>query len=160
MTCKELIINEHPEFYDAMHDIPSGCPNDYGYLPTTPADCPWPYRHMHLCQACWNREIPENNDKENEEMKENTCPNYAPCEAAPRSKTAREIEEEMLRLRAEHYERMTTLANELEEAKKREALEAAAMELKEIVDAYVKAGFTRKEALTIVRTNIKALSIN
>jgi hypothetical protein len=153
MTCKEKLMNEKPAMFGLTADIPPGCPQDYGYLPA-PEYCEWPYKYAEKCLNCWNREIKE----ENNEMKETTCPNYVPLDEAPR--TSAEIKEEMDKLHAEYVKKMNELDQEYAIALKREDLEAAACELKALVDSYISAGFTREEAMDIVLTNIKALSAN
>lgn len=156
MTCKEKLVMESPGSV-GYAGTPYGCPSDHGYL-ANPDYCEWPFKYAQKCLACWNREIPENNktEKEKQEVNENTwTPPTMPEIEGPRTRTSREIEEEMLRLRAEHYDRMTALAKELEEVKKIEALEEAAAELKRVVDAYVKAGFTREEAMSMILIKIK-----
>ena len=158
MTCEEKYKREHVGSIGVSINSP-GCPQDHGYLPA-PKDCPWPYRLPVICMACWNREIPENNDinKEKEEMNETTCPNYVPRDEAPR--TSAEIKAEIRELHGEYRRKADILEHELEITRKREELEAAACELKLLVDSYISAGFTRDEAMSIVLTNIKALSIN
>lgn len=77
MTCKEKLIADHPEWTEERIDriIKHNCPSDCGYLedPTDEDGEPICYKH---CSECWDREIPETeNKKENEEMKvcEFTC---------------------------------------------------------------------------------------
>ena len=160
MTCREKLALEYPKSIHPFFDGGcAGCPHEYGYLERPDYCDTSSYHNMFRCGECWSREIPENNEKEKQEMNENTwTPTQMPEIEAPRTRTSREIEEEMLRLRAEHRDRIATLAKELEEVKKIEALEEAAAELKRVVDAYVKAGFTREEALALVNNTVKALA--
>lgn len=155
MTCKEKLMLEDPAMITS-HGIAPGCPADHGYL-GAPSDCPWPYRHAKTCLECWDREIPENDEKENKEIKENICPNYVPRDEAPR--TSAEIKAELNELYDEYRRKADILIHEYELTRKREELDAAAFELKSLVDSYIYAGFTREEAMDIVLTNIKALSI-
>lgn len=152
MTCKEKLMNEKPAMFGLTADIPPGCPQDYGYLPA-PDYCEWPYKYAEKCLNCWNREIKE----ENKEIKENICPNYVPRDEAPR--TSAEIKAELNELYDEYRRKADILIHEYELTRKREELDAAAFELKSLVDSYIYAGFTREEAMDIVLTNIKALSI-
>ena len=61
MTCREKLKIEHPELINSYYSGGcANCPSSYGYL-----DKP-PYCHgeieidPHICDACWDREIPEN----------------------------------------------------------------------------------------------------
>ena len=162
MTCKEKIMAETPGLASPGGMI-YGCPQDHGYLPS-PDYCEWPIRHGRKCLECWDREIPENNnelEKEKENMKETEW-TRTEVEAMPnvRERSSAEIAEEMDRIHNECRAKLDRLEREYAIARKREKLEAAACELKVLVDSYISAGFTRDEAMSIVLTNIAALSPN
>lgn len=56
MTCKEKLMQEHPEWVNPIYY--GGCwrcPNEYGYMDDPEyCDC-----NPTTCTECWNREIPE-----------------------------------------------------------------------------------------------------
>lgn len=60
MTCREKLKIEHPEYVgDYYTGGCHGCPSDYGYL-TDPAKCDLKET---TCTKCWDREIPEAEDR-------------------------------------------------------------------------------------------------
>ena len=66
MTAREKLAMEHPERVDSIClGGCAGCPDTYGYLPA-PECCKGSIREgNHVkCTACWDREIPENTEKE------------------------------------------------------------------------------------------------
>lgn len=64
MTCLEKLAKEHPEKLDGgCWGGAKGCPSTYGYMND-------PYERIcclnkDVCTECWNREIPEVDDKAN-----------------------------------------------------------------------------------------------
>lgn len=58
MTCKEKFYLEHPNIYTDF--IKTDCPHGYSYL-DVPVYCTGDYDED-LCNKCWNREIPEEDD--------------------------------------------------------------------------------------------------
>ena len=187
MTCKEKCKKENPMIMGLTNGLAPGCPSDHGYLPN-PDYCEWPFKYPEKCLACWDREIPENNkaiEKEKETMNEtewvrtevpmNDLVNRQSTSATSATKdititehriaaseepTSADIELEMHREREKHRVKMARMAKDLEEAKKREKMEEAAKGFKTLVDSYISAGFTRDEAMAIITTSLKALSIN
>ena len=72
MTAREKLAMEHPErVYSICLGGCAGCPDTYEYLPA-PECCKGSIREgNHVkCTACWDREIPENTEKERDEMLE------------------------------------------------------------------------------------------
>lgn len=67
MTALEKYIEDHPEDIWVVHGgmLPANCPSLYGYL-DDPTWCN--FEDGRDCNRCWNRRIPENKEKENEDM--------------------------------------------------------------------------------------------
>lgn len=59
MTCIEKLKLEHPDKVE--EDYQHGCPSAYGYLPDP--DSAFDYCTQNKCAECWNREIPETEEK-------------------------------------------------------------------------------------------------
>ena len=66
MTALEMLREDHPDWTeDAINAIVEArCPDDYGYL-DMPDNCSIGVDEI-KCDACWNREIPEEFDPEKE----------------------------------------------------------------------------------------------
>lgn len=82
------------------------------------------------CNSCWNREIPEEKEKENKSMK----------------KTKAMLEEELEQKRAEIEE----LRKELVKVEKYKQYDDMAGEIKAIYDSFVNAGFNEDQAYEIL----------
>lgn len=134
MTCKEKLIADHPEWTkdDIEYNINTGCPSDYGYLPY-PNKC---IVESSTCLKCWNREIPEIDEDENEE--ENIV-----------TPTSRKTKAELL-------EEIEQLHKELEEIKNAELYQQGANQLKAMHAAYMIAGFTDEQSFELLLTMIRA----
>ena len=82
MTCIDAYLRDHPgvaSYYSIKthNKLPGGCPGGYGYLD----DPSWCNTDGTKCYLCWLREIPENEEKENENMSDAVTINYeARCE--------------------------------------------------------------------------------
>lgn len=67
MTCRERLKIEHPEYVGSCYAGGcEGCPKDYGYL-DDPAYCANRFHRgflEHKCGICWDREIPDYEDRE------------------------------------------------------------------------------------------------
>lgn len=69
MTCREKLHIEHPGKFNEASGYITACPYTFDYA-EEPADCPYRDRTKRAdptsqaCQTCWNREIPENNEKQ------------------------------------------------------------------------------------------------
>lgn len=63
MTYKEKFLEEHP---NKTAIIGEGCPYNYSY--ETMSHCPVTGSNKHSCEACWNRQIPEDNNNEEKEV--------------------------------------------------------------------------------------------
>ena len=78
MTAREKLAMEHPEKLDDLEPGGClGCPENYGYLPD-PDFCENDYDHystrFECCKKCWDREIPEEKEKNMSECcKETVC---------------------------------------------------------------------------------------
>lgn len=74
-TCRKRAAREYPDKIDTDHfGGVRGCPDTYGYLDPPPY-CNAEYRvgYELACAVCWSREIPDEKEKENENM---AYPNY------------------------------------------------------------------------------------
>lgn len=131
MTWLEKFYADNPSrFGDSPHII--GCPTDYRHGTKCPERSDG---SVMSCVECWNREIPEEKEKENKPMK----------------KTKAMLEEELDQKRAEIEE----LKKELEKAEKYKQYDDAAGEMKAAYDSFVNAGFTEDQAFTIVMTMLQ-----
>lgn len=66
MTFKDKLKEEYPDMYKRLSDgFPIGCPVTYGYEEHPQKECTG-HSHIHeiSCQDCWNREIPEDDENE------------------------------------------------------------------------------------------------
>lgn len=131
MTFKEKLKKEHPEIEHYLRK----CPYQFEY--EKPEDeCPKNQDGSGMtCIECWNREIPEEKEKENEPMK----------------KTKAMLEEELDQKRAE----IEDLKKELEKAEKYKQYNDAAGEMKAMYDSFVNAGFDEDQAFTILMTMLQ-----
>ncbi len=141
MTLIEKLRKEHPEEMNSF-DRPIYCPTKYGYT-SPPLYCgDLDYGNANKrCADCWNREIPEEKEKENKSMK----------------KTKAMLEEELEQKRAEIEE----LKKELVKVEKYKQYDDMAGEIKAIYDSFVNAGFNSDQAyeiLIILLQNQKAAS--
>ena len=143
MTLIEKLRKEHPEGMNSF-DRPIYCPTKYGY-----AECPLYCEDIEYgnarkrCTDCWNREIPEEKEKENKSMK----------------KTKAMLEEELEQKRAEIEE----LKKELVKVEKYKQYDDMSCEIKAIYDSFVNAGFNEDQAyeiLIILLQNQKAATPN
>lgn len=143
MTLIEKLRKEHPEEMNSF-DRPIYCPTKYGY-----AECPLYCKDIEYgnankrCTDCWNREIPEEKEKENKSMK----------------KTKAMLEEELDQKKNEIEE----LKKELVKVEKYKQYDDMAGEIKAIYDSFFNAGFNRDQAyeiLIILLQNQKAATPN
>ena len=141
MTLIEKLRKEHPEEISCSGS-PMYCPTRYGY-----AECPLYCGDIEYgsarkrCTDCWNREIPEEKEKENKPMK----------------KTKAMLEEELDQKKNEIEE----LKKELVKVEKYKQYDDMAGEIKAIYDSFVNAGFNNDQAyeiLIILLQNQKAAS--
>lgn len=131
MTYREKFHMEHPD-RDSVNTLSMGCPADY----ERNTNCPeYSDGTVMSCKDCWNREIPEEKEKENKPMK----------------KTKAMLEEELDQKRAEIEE----LKKELEKAEKYKQYDDAAGEMKAMYDSLVNAGFNEDQAFTILMTMLQ-----
>lgn len=64
MTFRDRLKEEYPNRHKDLGDgLPIGCPAAYGYETHCIKECP---SNDISCQDCWDREIPEASDTENE----------------------------------------------------------------------------------------------
>ena len=143
MTLIEKLRKEHPEEMNSF-DRPIYCPTKYGYT-SPPLYCrDFDYGNANKrCTDCWNREIPEEKEKENELM----------------NKTKAMLEEELEQKKNEIEE----LKKELVKVEKYKQYDDMADEIKAIYDSFVNAGFNRDQAyeiLIILLQNQKAATPN
>lgn len=143
MTLIEKLRKEHPEEMNSF-DRPIYCPTKYGYT-SPPLYCrDFDYGNANKrCTDCWNREIPEEKEKENELM----------------NKTKAMLEEELEQKKNEIEE----LKKELVKVEKYKQYDDMAGEIKAIYDSFVNAGFNRDQAyeiLIILLQNQKAATPN
>ena len=143
MTALEKLKKEHPEEINSF-GMAIYCPTKYGYA-DKPAYCrDENYGDAHeRCADCWNREIPEEKEKENKSMK----------------KTKAMLEEELEQKRDEIEE----LKKELVKVEKYKQYDDMAGEIKAIYDSFVNAGFNNDQAyeiLIILLQNQKAATPN
>lgn len=137
MTCKEKLLQiypqqVHPDYTGGCF----GCPNIYDAMKYIPKpDYCKRIKHHAECTECWNREIPEEKEKENKPMK----------------KTKAMLEEELDQKRAEIEE----LKKELVKAEKYKRYDDAAGEMKAMHDSFVNAGFNEDQAFTILMTMLQ-----
>ena len=85
MTCREKLAKEWPRVSAEMN-----CPHDFKYA-KPPVYCPYGCKASgklsrsekdDLCANCWNREIPEDNTKDEQEIKpnlEDMCKEFVHC---------------------------------------------------------------------------------
>lgn len=129
MTFREKLEMEHPEIKHYL----ICCPYQFEY--EKPGYCPkYQDDDTMSCNDCWNREIPEEKEKENKPMK----------------KTKAMLEEELDQKRAEIEE----LKKELVKAEKYKQYDDMAGELKAIYDSFVNAGFNEDQAFVLLNTMI------
>lgn len=143
MTLIEKLRKEHPEEMNSF-DRPIYCPTKYGYT-SPPLYCrDFDYGNANKrCTDCWNREILEEKEKENELM----------------NKTKAMLEEELEQKKNEIEE----LKKELVKVEKYKQYDDMAGEIKAIYDSFVNAGFNRDQAyeiLIILLQNQKAATPN
>ena len=143
MTLIEKLRKEHPEEMNSF-DRPIYCPTKYGYT-SPPLYCrDFDYGNANKrCTDCWNREIPEEKEKENELM----------------NKTKAMLEEELEQKKNEIEE----LKKELVKVEKYKQYDDMAGGIKGIFDSFVNAGFNRDQAyeiLIILLQNQKAATPN
>ena len=134
MTLIEKLRKEHPEEMNSF-DRPVYCPTKYGYAgqPSYCGDIDYGDANKR-CTECWNREIPEEKEKENEPMK----------------KTKAMLEEELEQKKNE----IEDLKKELEKTEKHKQYDDAAGELKAIYDSLVNIGFSEDQAFMLLNTMI------
>ena len=134
MTLIEKLRKEHPEEMNSF-GRPIYCPTRYGYT-SSPLYCgDFDYGNENKrCTDCWNREIPEEKEKENELM----------------NKTKAMLEEELEQKKTE----IEDLKKELEKTEKHKQYDDAAGELKAIYDSCVNAGFNEDQAFVLLNTMI------
>ena len=137
MTFLDKLNKEHPDLSGAIH-----CPYEFGYEDSDkcPKDCDG---SLMTCTACWNREIPEEKEKENKSM----------------NKTKAMLEEELDQKKNEIEE----LKKELVKVEKYKQYDDMAGEIKAIYDSFVNAGFNEDQAyeiLIILLQNQKAATPN
>ena len=134
MTALEKLKKEHPEEFNE-DGFPICCPHYFKYLDPPPYCEDSNYGSTReRCTACWNREIPEEKEKENKPMK----------------KTKAMLEEELDQKRAEIEE----LKKELAKAEKYKQYDDMAGEVKAIYDSFVNAGFNEDQAFVLLNTMI------
>lgn len=143
MTLIEKLRKEHPEEMNSF-DRPIYCPTRYGYT-SPPLYCgDLDYGNANKrCTDCWNREIHEEKEKENELM----------------NKTKAMLEEELEQKKSE----IEDLKKELEKAEKYKQYDDMAGEIKAIYDSFVNAGFNEDQAyeiMIILLQNQKAATPN
>lgn len=130
MTYREKFHMEHPD-RDSVNTLRMGCPADYAHN----TNCPeYSDGTVMSCKNCWNREIPEEKEKENKPMK----------------KTKAMLEEELDQKRAEIEE----LKKELTKVDKYKQYDDMAGEVKAIYDSLVNAGFNEDQAFVLLNTMI------
>ena len=124
MTCREKLKIEHPDWdeYEIEYFLRDDCPSMYGYLPD-------PNCQDISCHKCWDREIPETENKE--EVKE------------MKTKTTEKTKTELLNAIAD-------LKKEVEKQDKYRQYEQVADELAAMRDALTAKGFTREEAMQFI----------
>ena len=134
MTLIEKLRKEHPEEINSF-DRPIYCPTKYGYIspPLYCGDLGYVNANKR-CTDCWNREITEEKEKENEPMK----------------KTKTMLEEELEQKKNE----IEDLKKELEKTEKHKQYDDAAGELKAIYDSLVNIGFSEDQAFMLLNTMI------
>ena len=134
MTLIEKLRKEHPEEMNSF-DRPIYCPTKYGYT-SPPLYCgDLDYGNANKrCTDCWNREIPEEKEKENELM----------------NKTKAMLEEELEQKKNE----IEDLKKELAKAEKYKQYDDMAGEIKAIYDSFVNAGFDEDQAFVLLNTMI------
>ena len=134
MTLIEKLRKEHPEEMNSF-DRPIYCPTKYGYT-SPPLYCgDLDYGNANKrCIDCWNREILEEKEKENELM----------------NKTKAMLEEELEQKKNEIEE----LKKELEKTEKHKQYDDVAGELKAIYDSLVNIGFSEDQAFVLLNTMI------
>lgn len=143
MTLIEKLRKEHPEEMNSF-DRPIYCPTKYGYTgrPSYCGDIDYGDANKR-CTDCWNREIPEKKEKENELM----------------NKTKAMLEEELEQKKNE----IEDLKKELAKAEKYKQYDDMAGEIKAVYDSFVNAGFDEDQAyeiLIILLQNQKAATPN
>lgn len=138
MTCREKLATEHPDCINGIAVLGGcdGCPHDYGYL-TRPPYCDIDNTGLGKCKCteCWDREIPETENLENE--KENV-------KMADTRKTKQELIEEI-----------NELEKQVAKYDRYKQYEDTADELKVVLDSFMNAGFTRKESFGIIENLIR-----
>lgn len=131
MTCREKLRQEHPMEIDPKYEGGCfGCPSTYGYMNDDEFLC-----MSNACVKCWDREIPSTK----------------PTEKEPKTKkmTTKKTKTELL-------EEIANLKKQLESAERYAKCEEAANELKIMHNSLINAGFTEKQAFSIIIETIKS----
>lgn len=130
MTYREKFHMEHPD-RDSVNTLGMGCPADYEHN----TNCPeYSDGTVMSCKNCWNREIPEEKEKENKPMK----------------KTKAMLEEELEQKKTEIEDLKKELENEIKKTEKYKQFEECADDLKALQNSFINSGFSEKQAFTMV----------
>jgi hypothetical protein len=149
MTFIEKLKQEHPETITYLNsgDINYAgialCPSEYGYeLKSSHDDC----EHIRLtCEECWNREMPE--------IEEKPC---TQCKNCPHKNTENQKGETKMegkvttrKTKAELLEEIAELKKQAERAGRYEQCDEAAADIKAVCDSFINAGFSREDAFAL-----------
>ena len=135
MTCKEKLIQDHPEYNDweVARILIRYCPYDYDYADPHP-DCGKGL--CNLCDKCWSQEV-------NEELKEkenDTMTNI--------KKTESQLIEELEDAKTSVAE----LKKQLDNMERYKKYEKCADEIKAMHTAFMNSGFTNEQAFDMIET--------
>lgn len=132
MTCREKLAMEHPDLID---DVYAGgcanCPSSYDYL-DKPDYCG---KCVNDCYLCWNREIPEETEKEK-----------------PMTNTKK--------TKAELLSEIAGLEKQLKDLEKYKEMQDCADDLKAVHNSLMNAGFSNEQAFEILKTTMANLIPN
>lgn len=165
MTCREKLKLECPnDIDDSWAGGCRGCPHHHGYL-AKPADCcNGVYGTDHICNACWDREIPGTEPLTYEhatepigkvtDINENENGVTVTIEKEKNmatKKTKAELEKELETIKESKAE----LEKELKNLEKYKQYEDMAGEVHAIYMSFVMAGFSEEQAYDLLKTMIQ-----
>lgn len=141
MTCKEKLIQDHPDYesYEIGRVLDENCPFDYDYADPHP-DCGKGL--CNLCWECWEQEVKDEvKEKENKTMT-NT------------KKTKTQLIEELEAAKTNAAE----LKKQLDNMERYKQYEDCADEIKAMHTAFMNSGFTNEQAFDLIKHTISLVA--
>lgn len=144
MTYLEKFRIEYPSYKECSDEdiIKKCCPDEMMVLDWD-YDCDgFDNDHLYECVICWNREIPGTEPTNNEIKKET------------KKMTTRKTKTELLEELEQKKEEIAELRKQVEKAERYKAYDDMAAEMKAMQDSFINAGFSEKQAYTMLMTLI------